>query len=240
MKTAKEASVIIIVVVALLSVSPSALVFAQSDSTSHSASEKVSMQKGRDAFGKGDWDRAIAGFDEAIQINPNSHDAYYDRGIAYGRKGDYDRTIKDLSQAILLDPKDTSAYVFRSVAYMMKDDCAKAIAGFERAIQMDPKKVDADSYEAYATLLSICPQTNLRDGKKAVQYATKAYELSGSKSPKYMKTLAAACAEAGDFDNALKWQNQYLQSPNVSEDDKKSGQTRLALYQAHQAYHQEK
>ena len=63
------------------------------------------------AYGsKGDHDRAIQDFNEAILLSPNDAYTYRDRGIEYYEKGDYDRAIQDYDQAIRLNPNDTSVY----------------------------------------------------------------------------------------------------------------------------------
>ena len=54
---------------------------------------------------KGDHDKAIADFTEAIRLNPNDAEAYYSRGCEYFEKGDHDRAIADFTEAIRLNPK---------------------------------------------------------------------------------------------------------------------------------------
>jgi Flp pilus assembly protein TadD len=49
---------------------------------------------------KADYDQAIADFDRAIALNPNSAVAYYDRGIAYRAKAN-----ADFNRATDIDPK---------------------------------------------------------------------------------------------------------------------------------------
>ena len=44
---------------------------------------------------KGQYDRAIADYGEAITLNPNDAIAYNNRGVAYRKKGQYDRAIAD-------------------------------------------------------------------------------------------------------------------------------------------------
>ena len=58
---------------------------------------------------KGDNDRAIKDYSEAIRLDPKYVVAYFNRGSVYSYKGDYDRAIKDFDEAIRLDPKDAMA-----------------------------------------------------------------------------------------------------------------------------------
>ena len=66
---------------------------------------------------KGDYDKAIADFTEAIRLNPKIAKAYNNRGLAYENKGDYDKAIADCTEAIRLDPKFAEAYHNRGAAY---------------------------------------------------------------------------------------------------------------------------
>ena len=62
-------------------------------------------------------ERAIEDFDEAIRLNPEDADAYYNRGVAYGDLGQYEREIQDYDEAIRLNPEYAKAYYNRGVAY---------------------------------------------------------------------------------------------------------------------------
>ena len=48
----------------------------------------------------------------------------------------------------------------------------------------------------------MCPDKKLRDGRKAVESATKACDLTQWRTPKYVVRLARACTEAGDLESA--------------------------------------
>src|SRR5439155_983716 len=181
-------------------------------------------------------EKAIVDYDEVIRLDPKDVYAYIYRGCAYERKGDYDKAIADYDEAIRLDPKGAKAYEIRGAAYHDKGDYDKAIADYDEAIRLDPKY--ALPYNSFAWLLGTCPQVSFRDGKKAINYAIKAWELS--KDPAFLDTLAAAYAEAGDFKQAIKWETKFLETPNLSEKNTTGGKSRLALYQAHKPYHAEK
>jgi tetratricopeptide (TPR) repeat protein len=85
---------------------------------------------------KGDHDRAIQDFSEAIRVNPN-YGYYRNRGIDYYEKGDYDRAIQDFNEAIRLSPNDTFAYASRGDAYNNKRNYDRAIQDFNEALRLD-------------------------------------------------------------------------------------------------------
>src|SRR5579875_1944089 len=66
---------------------------------------------------KGDHDRAIADYSEAIRLRPNYPVAFYNRGVVYGEKGDDDRAIADYSEAIRLRPNYFEPHLNRANAY---------------------------------------------------------------------------------------------------------------------------
>ena len=111
----------------------------------------------------------------------------------------------------------------------------QAIASFAAVVQNHPDF--AQGYNDYAWLLATGTDDKFRDGKKAIELATKACELTEWKSAGFLDTLAAAYAEVGDFDSALKWQAEAIANadselPEVKEEI----QSRLALYKDKKPY----
>lgn len=87
---------------------------------------------------KGDNDRAIADYDQALKLDPKLAVAYNNRGIARLSKGDSDRAIADYDMALKLDPKFAYAYKGRGNAWKAKGDDDRAIADYDQAIAIDP------------------------------------------------------------------------------------------------------
>jgi tetratricopeptide (TPR) repeat protein len=87
-----------------------------------------------------------------------------------------------------------------------------------------------------AWLLATCSDANIRNGHEAVELATKACELSHWSNPFYISTLAAAEAEAGLFDAAVKHQQQAIDLARAAKVDVKDWESRLSLYQQHKPY----
>ena len=57
---------------------------------------------------KGDHERAIADYSQAIKLNAKFAAAHNNRGVAYDHRGEYDRAIADYDQALKLAPSHTS------------------------------------------------------------------------------------------------------------------------------------
>jgi tetratricopeptide (TPR) repeat protein len=150
------------------------------------------------------------------------------RGIAWKAKKEYDKAIADFNEAIRLDPKDALAYYNRGVVWGDKKEYDRAIADFNEAIRLDPK--DALAYGSRAWIWATCPDPKHRDGKRAVESATRACDLSDWKAAYALGTLAAAYAESGDFAKAVEYQEKAHKL--YSDEDKKKWGKLLDLYKA--------
>ena len=182
---------------------------------------------GNDWRSKGDLDRAIADYDAAIRANPQYAVAFANRGLAKRDKGDVDGGIADLSRAIEINPKLASAYVARGVTKLRTGDAEAAIIDYTHAIEIDPKL--APAYNSLAWALATALRPAVRDGRRAVESALKACELSEWKNPTYLDTLAASYARAGNFSDAIKWQHKALENPRPA--DAEAFAQHLRLYE---------
>ncbi len=87
-----------------------------------------------------------------------------------------------------------------------------------------------------ALIWSSCPELRYRDGKKAVEAATRACELAQWKAPFALGCLAAACAENGDFDAAVKWEKKAIELIADDEPLRTKHRQVLALFEKKQPY----
>ncbi|MCL2688632.1 MAG: tetratricopeptide repeat protein [Chitinispirillia bacterium] len=93
--------------------------------------------KGIELFNKGRLDEAIREFNQAIRLDPNSAEMYYNRGKIYLRV-DFDMAIADFDQALRLNASFDAAYNNRGLAYFNKGDIDMAIADFDQALRLNP------------------------------------------------------------------------------------------------------
>ena len=63
----------------------------------------------------------------------------------------------------------------------------------------------------FAWVLATSPEEKLRNGKRALELATRSAELTSYKQAHILSTLAAAYAELGDFDSARKWSQKSVE-----------------------------
>ncbi len=92
------------------------------------------------AYGnKGDYDRAIADHNKAIELDPRYAKAYNNRGVDYADK-DYEKALADYNKAVELDPKYAMAYLNRgNIFRKKKGDFDRAIAEYNKALEVDTK-----------------------------------------------------------------------------------------------------
>jgi len=93
---------------------------------------------------KGDLEGAIADYDRAIELNPNSFEVLINRGGVRRDRQDFAGALADFNRAVELQPNFPLAYIDRSSVYSAMGDPALAITDCNRAIGLD-----ANSFMAY-------------------------------------------------------------------------------------------
>lgn len=114
-------------------------------------------------------------------------------------------------------------------------DYARALAACDELAIAYPDLVEAHS--AAAWIHATCPDPNFRDGKLAVARAKRACGLTDWRDFGELSVLAAACAEAGDFAQAVKWQEKAA-GLTTDPGNSRLCRERLALYMAGKPYRQ--
>jgi hypothetical protein len=84
-------------------------------------------------------------------------------------------------------------------------------------------------------VLAVGPE-GIRQGRQAVEHANRACELAEWKDPNYIDTLAAAYAEAGQFDKAIEYQKKALTFPAFEKDNGLAARKRLDSYARKEPY----
>ena len=105
---------------------------------------------------KGDTDRAIADYTEAIRLDPKHAEAHVNRGQAYSLKREgTDRAIADFTEAIRLDPKLAHAYFSRGLAYEKLADFARARSDYDTTLALSQERSEWLQDRARARLAAL-------------------------------------------------------------------------------------
>jgi tetratricopeptide (TPR) repeat protein len=81
---------------------------------------KTYFNLGLTNYDKGEYDRAIHNYTEAIKINPKYAMCFNSRGNAYFMKGQYDKAISDYDKAIKINSNYAAAFYNRGMVYYKK------------------------------------------------------------------------------------------------------------------------
>jgi tetratricopeptide (TPR) repeat protein len=121
---------------------------------------------------------------------------------------------------------------------LQKGRVREAMAYLQKAMAIDSSHPEIANQLAW--LLAAGSEANLRDGPRAVKLAKQACQLTDFKQTVFVGTLAAAYAEAGQFEEAISAAQKAcaLASGSGKPELLKANQERLVLYRAHQSYHE--
>jgi tetratricopeptide (TPR) repeat protein len=155
----------------------------------------VYNNRGFTYLSKDDYDRALADFNQAIQLQPGSTLAYFNRASVYFVKQDYDRALADLNQVIQLQPNFDLAYVKRGSVYFSQGDYDRALADLDHAIQRQP-----NSAPFYAVRGEIYFKRDNLD--RAIADLSQAIKLQPNFVDAYYQR-GRSYREKGDYDRAI-------------------------------------
>ena len=117
---------------------------------------------------KGEYDKAVEEYSEAIRIDPTLANVYFNRGFVWYKKREYDPAIEDFTHAVRLNASDADYYNFRGLAWDDKGEHDKAIADYNQAIHVDPNKALAYNNRGVAWLAKGSRDNAIADFKHAL------------------------------------------------------------------------
>lgn len=146
-------------------------------------------------------DEAIIHYQKAMALRPYYFGAHYNLSRALLEKGEIDAAISYSRVAVSIQPDNADANISLAVALTENGLIADAIGYYDKALRLSPESIPAQNNLAW--LLATSVNSAIRNGTKALELASEANRLSGEKNPLVLRTLAAAYAELGQFQNAL-------------------------------------
>jgi tetratricopeptide (TPR) repeat protein len=187
-----------------------------------------------------EYERASHDFDDCVRLNDGGWEVYEWRGDARFVMNNYDGAIRDFGE-VISQAKGASIraefYFARGAAWLAKGNHASArddfVAGFDE-LGHAVENGDKDAYRDVSWILATCPIAAFRDGRRALEIATTLCELDDSKGYS-LELLAAAHAEAGKFEEAVRIQSALVASTS-GRISKQEHAERLELYKQKKPY----
>jgi tetratricopeptide (TPR) repeat protein len=150
---------------------------------------------------KGEWDRAIQDYNQAVKLDPKFASAFNNRGVAYDKKGEYDRAIHDYEQAIKLKPSP-EAYFNRGNAYLGKSQYDHAIDDYNQALKLKSDFASALNNRCWARAVVGILKQALADCNEALRLTPNSAGTRDSRAFVFLK-MAQFDAAVSDYDAAL-------------------------------------
>ena len=139
---------------------------------------------------------------EALRLKPENAETEYNLALALNQQQQWSEAaglFQKTAETYRADPKAHYEY---AVALAHLKNSRQALSEYAAALLIQPDYPDA--LDGLAWILSTDTHADFRNGTEAVKLADRACELTGRQDPVKLKTLAAAYAEAGRFDEAGK------------------------------------
>lgn len=160
---------------------------------------KVALEKMKSR----DYPAAIEDLRKLVRENPKSRVLRLQLAECLRLDNSPAQAIDILTQVLDEDPKDQGALEVRTSLYLAMTRDLEAKQDLEKLLQLGTR--NPSTYHQFAWLLAASSFDNLRDGKRALTLAEQACSAADYKNPVFLRTLAAAHAECGDFEQARHW-----------------------------------
>jgi tetratricopeptide (TPR) repeat protein len=215
---------------------PTRQVFAQLNYRSLGAT----MNQGVESLDKGDYEKAGQYFDAAIRQDPKAWPLYLNRTNVFVHQRKFDLAIQDLNTVLRLRPGVLLVQVLRGQIYEHSGNYGRALADYDHVISITSSLPlnSAFAQNNRAWLRATCPNASFRNGQDAVADAKSACNESSWREVAYIDTLAAAHAEAGDFDSAIQFEQRAIKGAREETWSIKDPKRRRAAYEHQLARYQ--
>jgi tetratricopeptide (TPR) repeat protein len=148
----------------------------------------------------GRLDEAIEHYRAAIRDEPGAPEPRYNLATALARQGRFAEAAAEYEEITRMRPRHADAQRALGKALAAIGRPAEGLERLREAMRLEPGR--AECLRDAAWLLATCPDERVRDGAEALRLATRAIESARVPAPIDLDVLAAACAEAGEFERA--------------------------------------
>jgi superkiller protein 3 len=172
-----------------------------------SESQQEKLQQANAAKESGDYEAALAMFEDLLSENPAITTAYLGIGDIYVLQENYEKAEPAYARAARLEPRNFDAQYGHGLALQMLNRLVEAVKAYHRALTINPENAKANLNLATTYL-------QMNEAQSAVAFAEKAVEIEPSNGSARIN-LGAALEQVGRTSEAI---DQYLVAMDLVED----------------------
>jgi tetratricopeptide (TPR) repeat protein len=180
---------------------------------------------------------SLAEFREAVRLSPDKAPWHCAEGIELVELGRGDEALEEFAVAARLDPEYAQPHIETAEYFFRQGRDAEGVRALHEALKCKPQ-----TFQTLATVahyLAANENASARDGRYALELARQANDLSGAAQPVVLDVLGMACAETGDFTNAVASAQSALELATAAKLNTIDAlQKRLDLYRNGQPWHE--
>ena len=184
-------------------------------------------------------DDAIEHYQQVLQRDPKYAKAHFYLALAYRQQGRIDEAIHHFQQAVTLKPDFADGHHRLGLTLASTGRGDEACRHFEQCIRLKPDW--PLPLNALAWILATAADSDIRQAEAAVRHAERAVELTDNENPTMLDTLAAAYAEAAQFERAVATAEAALSLVSGAESNRLAEKIakRLELYRQGRPYRED-
>jgi tetratricopeptide (TPR) repeat protein len=192
------------------------------------------MMEAQSKLQKGDLEGAQREAEAVIKADPTFYVIYYIRAQVFMRQRKYQEAARDCNEALRMDRTFGEAALLRAMANYYLGHYDESLKEIDHVASI-PLRHDAlaRAYRDRAWFRLNCPDRSYRDAHQARKDAASACSLIGWRDEDMIDLLATACAETGDFDSAVRYEEKALSVKGVKSEDAKRLQRHLDSFKLH-------
>jgi tetratricopeptide (TPR) repeat protein len=145
---------------------------------------------------------SLVEYERLLRDHPNDGEGHLGRALRLAESGRLDESIRQVQTAVELVPNHRTAHGVLGQLMVHKGQWAAAVDAYRQALRVTPASESAAAELAW--LLATAPDEAVRAGPEAVRLGEQAARVARAASPRTLDALAAAYAEAGRFDDAIR------------------------------------
>jgi len=154
------------------------------------------------------YDKALKDLLAAEKLNPYNENLCLDKARLFIAQHKVNKAVAELTKTLTVVPTNVPIRMMRAELWVILHDIDNALVDFNRVLKIEPKNTQA--LNSLAWFMATWPDKKYRNGKRSIELATRACEISEWKNVAIIDTLAAAYAENNQFDKAVEYSKKAL------------------------------